>query len=336
MSRRCNRAVALDARRRALSSLAALGLAGFAPLGLAQSPPGRVAWISPTRAAEGTLFLDALRRGLRERGYVEGRNLVIETYWGDDSGAKLPELAKQIVASKPHVVVALGPTGPIMKRATSTIPVVFGYSGDPVEAGLVETLARPGGNLTGVTYLTLQLIGKRVELIKEMLPQAKRLAVIANPQHPGDKAERRVSEHAAAGVGVQLEYFEARNGEQLMAALTAVEKSRSDAVMLFPVQFVISNRERIAEWSVRNRIPAISGWSQFADGGNLMTYGPDLAASFRRLANFVERILKGVRPADLAVEQPSVVELVVNRKAAKALGLTIPKSILLRADRVIE
>jgi putative ABC transport system substrate-binding protein len=302
----------------------------------AQGAPRRVAWISPTRAADGALFLDALRRGLRERGYTEGSNLVIETHWGDDSPAKLAELAKQVVVTRPQVVVALGPTAPIMRRATSTIPVVFGYSGDPVEGGLVETLARPGGNLTGITFLTLELVGKRVELIKEMLPRARRIAAVANPQHAGDKAERRVSEHAAAGLGLQLEYFEARNGEELGGALAAIEKSRSDAVMLFPVQFVVSNRERIAAWSLRSRIPAVSGWAQFAEGGNLMTYGPDLAASFRRLAAYVERILKGARPADLAVEQPTVVELVVNRKTAKAIGIAVPQSILLRADRVIE
>jgi len=307
-----------------------------APLARAQGAPSRIAWFSPTRASDGTLFLDALRHGLRERGYIEGSNLVIETYWGEDSPARVAELAKQVVASRPQVVVALGPTGPIMRRGTSTIPVVFGYSGDPVEAGLVEKLGRPGGNLTGITFLTLELVGKRVELIKEMLPRAKRIAVIANPQHPGDAAERRISEHAAAARGLQLEYFEVRNSDQLGDALVAIEKSRSDAAMMFPVQFIIGNRERIAAWSLRSRIPAISGWSQFADGGNLMTYGPDLAACFRRLSSYVERILKGARPADLAVEQPTVVELVVNRKAAKALGITIPQSVLLRADRVIE
>jgi ABC-type uncharacterized transport system substrate-binding protein len=307
-----------------------------APHAFAQQATRRVAWISPTRAVEGALFLDALRLGLKERGYTEGSNLAIETFWGEDSAARVAELAKQVVASRPEVIVALGPMGPTMRRATTTIPVVFGYSGDPVEAGLVETLARPGGNLTGVTFLTLELVGKRVELIKEMLPHARRVAVIANPQHPGDRAERRISEHAAAGRGLQLEYFEARNAAQLGEALTAIEKSRSDAVMMFPVQFIIGNRERIAAWSVRTRIPAISGWSQFADGGNLMTYGPDLAAVFRRLAAYVERILKGARPADLAVEQPSVVELVVNRKAAKALGITIPQPVLMRATRVIE
>lgn len=302
----------------------------------AQPTHRRVAWISPTRAPDGELFLDALRRGLRERGYAEGRNLAIEPYWGDESAARLAEVAQQLIASRPQVIVAQGATGPLMRRTTTTIPVVFGYSGDPVEAGLVETLARPGGNLTGITFLTLQLVGKRIELLKDLLPRAQRVAVLANPQHPGDRAERRISEHAAAARGLSLEYFEARNSNQLGEALVAIEKSRSDAVMMFPVQFIISNREKIAAWSMRSRIPAISGWAQFAEGGNLMSYGPDLAACFRRLAAYVDRILKGARPAEMPVEQPTKFELVINLKTAKALDLKIPQSVLLRADRVIE
>jgi putative ABC transport system substrate-binding protein len=322
-------------KRRDILALTVAGLA--LPLcARAQPATRRIAWISPTTAAEGALFLDALRRGLRERGFVEGRNISIETYWGDDSAARVAEVAKQLVASKPDIVVAQGATAPIMRRATTSLPVIFGYSGDPVEAGLVETFARPGGNLTGITFLHLELVGKRVELMKDLLPRAKRIAVIANPAHPGDRAERRISEHAAAARGLELQYFEARGSAQLDEALAAVEKSRSDAVMMFPVQFVISNRERIAAWSVRTRIPAISGWAQFAEGGNLMSYGPDLVAVFRRLAIYVQRVLGGARPAELAVEQPTAFELVINQKAARALGISVPQSVLLRATRVIE
>ena len=175
-----------------------------------------------------------------------------------------------------------------------------------------------------------------MELLREILPRAKRLAVLANPQHAGDQAERRASQAAAATLGLSIEYFEARNGAQLPDALAAIERSRSDAVMMFPLQFIISHRELIAEWAIRNRTPAISGWAQFAEGGNLMTYGPNLLDTYRRLASYVDRIVKGARPADLPVELPTRIELVVNLKAAKALGVPVPQSILLRADRVIE
>jgi putative ABC transport system substrate-binding protein len=320
-------------RRSLLLSL----LAGIlAPSALAQQAPRRVAWVSPGVAAEGQLFLDALRRGLRERGYEEGRNLLLEPHWGDGLPARIAELPARIVASRPDVIVAQGPTAVALRAANTPIPVVFGYSGDPVEAGLVNSLARPGGNLTGITFLTLDLVAKRMELLKEALPRARRVAVVANPQHPGDKAERRVSEHAAAANGLTLEYFEARNSEQLMEALAAAEKRGSDAAMLFPVQFVIASRERVAAWSQRTRIPAMSGWSQFVEGGNLMSYGPDLAASFRRLASYVDRILRGARPSEIAVEQPTAFELVVSLRTARALGIQIPRPILLRADRVIE
>jgi putative ABC transport system substrate-binding protein len=172
--------------------------------------------------------------------------------------------------------------------------------------------------------------------VKELLPGAKRIAVIAQPQHPGDRGERQASQRAATALGLELEYFESRNTGQLMDALAAIERTRSDAVVMFPVQNVILNRERIAAWAIKNRLPAVSGWAQFAEGGNLMSYGPNLREASRRLAVYVDRILKGTKPADIPVELPTHVELVINLRTAKALGLTIPQSVLLRAQRVIE
>lgn len=322
-------------RRDFLGVLGAGALAAALPA-VAQPSQFRIAWTSPTKAADGSPFLDELRRGLRELGYVEGRNIQIEPYWGEDSADRVRKMIVEAVASYPHVIVAQGATAPPMRRATTTIPVVFGYSGDPVEAALVESLSRPGGNLTGISFLALDLVGKRIELVKEVLPGAKRIAVVANPQHPGDQGERRASQAAATALGLSLEYFEARNAPQLMEALAAMEKSRSDAVVMFPVQNVINNRERIAAWAIKNRLPAVSGWAQFAEGGNLMSYGPNLREASRRLAVYVDRILKGAKPADIPVELPTHVELVINLKAAKALGLTVPQSVLLRAHRVIE
>ena len=325
----------MSTRRIFLRGVGAAALAVALP-SRAQPASVRIGWMSNTRAADAGLFLDALRGGLRDLGYVEGRNLVIDARWGDDVRERGEQMVAALIASKPNVIVTQGPSAQALRKQTTTIPVVFGFSGDPVEAGMVKSLAHPGGNLTGITFLTLELVGKRVQLLKEMLPKAKRLAVVANPQHPGDIAERRVSEHAAQTLGLSVQYFEAHNGAQLLEALPAIEKARSDAVMFFPVQFAISLRERIAEWSIRSRIPAISGWAQFAEGGNLMTYGPNLLDTYRRLAWFVDRILKGTKPAELPVELPTRVELVVNQKAAKALGVTVPQSVRLRADRLIE
>jgi len=325
----------VKSRRKFLHALGAGALAGALPAA-AQRAPFRIAWVSPTRASEASPFLDALRRGLQELGYVEGRNLVIEVRWGDDAAATMEQRTTQLVALRPDVIVTQGASAVAVHRLTATIPVVFGYSGDPVEAGFVESLARPGRNLTGISFLTLELVGKRVELLKEALPHVKRLAVVANPQHAGDQAERRASQTAAAVLGLALEYFEARNAAQLDDALAAIEKSRSDAVMLFPVALIISHRERIAAWAIKHRLPTISGWAQFAEGGNLMSYGPNLLESYRRLAAYVDRILKGAKPSDLPVELPTRVELVLNLKAARALGVTVPPTVLLRADRVIE
>ncbi len=290
-------------RRRFLTALAA-GLSSSSSLSWAQPAAARVAWLSPTRAADGSIFLDELKRGLRELRYVDGKNLVLDAYWGEDSAARVEKLLGDAIESRPQVIVVQGSAAVAARRTNTQIPVVFGYSGDPVEAGLVESLRRPGRNMTGISYLVLELVGKRMELLKEALPSVKRLAVIANPQHPGDKAERRISERAAAALGMSIEYFEASGPQQLGDALSAVEKTRSDALMLFPVQYVISNRERISVWAIKNRIPPISGWAQFAEGGNLMSYGANLRETSRRLASFADRILKGAKPADLPVEIP--------------------------------
>jgi putative ABC transport system substrate-binding protein len=324
----------LNTRREILRALGAGALIAGLPC-LAQASPSRVSWLSPTRAADGSPFLEELRRGLRELGYVEGGTLALDAYWGEDSADRTAKLIADVLASNPQVIVAQGAMAVPMRRATTTFPVVFGYSGDPVEAGLVDSLARPGRNLTGITYLALELVGKRIELLKEVLPGLKRVAILANPQHPGDQAERRASETAATALGLSLAYFEARNTPQLEEALGAIEKVRSDAVVLFPLQNVIRNRERIAAWAIKHRIPAVSGWAQFAEGGNLLSYGPNLRESSRRLAVYVDKILKGTRPAEIPVELPTRVELVVNLKAARALGVAVPKTVLLRADHVI-
>ena len=302
----------------------------------AQPAPMRIAWFSNTTQADGQQFLDEVRAGLRALGYAEGRELVVDAYWAGDNPERLARLAEEIAASRPRVVVTQGPAAQAMRRLDSGVPIVFGFSGDPLEGKLVQSLARPGGSLTGMSFLTLELVGKRIELLREFMPKVRRVAALANPQHPGDQAERRASEDAAKALGLELQYFESRNIGEIEPALKAIAASGSQAAVFFPFATIMSRRQRIAQWAIEQRIPSVSGWAQFADGGNLLSYGPNLRDSFRRLATFVDKILRGAKPADIPVERPSTVELVVNRRAASALGLAMPQSIVLRADRVIE
>jgi len=301
----------------------------------AQGPP-RVVWVSPVPIDQGGLFFEELRRGLRDVGQVEGRSFQLESSWGDGTQEGAAKLLAKVVATAPAIIVTQGTMGPLLSKTTATIPIVFGYSGDPVEAGMVDSLPRPGRNATGISYMTLELVGKRMEMLKELLPKAKRIAVVASPGHPGDSAERRVSQIAATKLGIAIDYFELGRGKGVPDVLAAIDHARSDAVMFFPTQTVIANRAAIAEWSLKRRLPTISGWAQFADGGNVLSYGPNLADASRRLAFYVDRILKGAKPADLPVELPARVELVVNQKTARALGVSVPQSVLVRADRVIE
>lgn len=325
----------MNERRKFLTVTATGALATVFPT-FAQPAPFRVGWLGPGTQSESLPLLDALRQGLRDLGYVEGRNLIIDARWGDHSGIRTEALAAELIAAKPQVVVTLGPTAFAVRRATTSLPVVFGFSGDPVLAGFAQSYSRPGGNLTGISFLALELVGKRIELLKAILPGARRIAIVANAQHPGDQAERRASEAAASAMGLDIEYFEVAGAAQLDQALADIQKSRHEAAVMFPIQSIISNSARIAAWSLRNRIAAVSGWAQFAEEGNLLSYGANMGQTFRRLATYVDRILKGAKPADLPIELPTQVELVVNLKTAKALGLTVPQTLLLRADRIIE
>lgn len=328
----------MNKRRKLVLALGAGVLAApFAALSQQSGKVWRIGWISNDRGSANAPMFAAFREGMRDLGYVEGRNLVIDARWGEGSNERLEQLAVELVKSKPDIIVTQGgpATHPVM-RAGATMPVVFGYSGDPVEGGVVASLARPGRNFTGTTFLSFDLVGKRLELLKEAMPGLKRIATLANPQHPGEQGELRASQAAAKALGLSLQYFPAQNAAQVDEALAGILKSRSEAVDVFPDALLVRSSDRIAAFSIANRIPAISGWAQFADGGNLMSYGPSLRSMYRRLATYVDKIVKGARPADLPVELPTTVELVVNLKTAKALGVRIPQSILLRADRVIE
>ncbi|MGH8678752.1 MAG: ABC transporter substrate-binding protein, partial [Burkholderiales bacterium] len=261
-----------------------------------QPAPFRIGWLSNDRGRATSWAFSAFRDGMHDLGYVEGRNLTIDARWGEGSNERLAQLAVELVKSNPQLMVTQGgpATYPVV-RAGATMPIVFGFSGDPVEGKLVESFARPGGNLTGVSFLQLELVGKRMELLKEIMPSLKRVAILANPQHPGEQSELHASQAAAKELGLALEYFQLPITAKLDDTLPAVAKTRSQAIVVFPDAYMMLLSERIAEFAIKNRTPAISGWAQFADGGNLMTYGPNLRDSFRRLAYYVDRILKGTK-----------------------------------------
>jgi ABC-type uncharacterized transport system substrate-binding protein len=296
----------------------------------------RIGWLSNDTSTNSPFF-DAFRTGMRDLGYVEGRNLVIEARFAAGSAERLDQLAVELVQLNPQILVTQGgpATYPAL-RAKPTMPVVFGFSGDPVEGKIVQSYARPGGNSTGISYMSFELVGKRMEMLKEVMPGMKRVALIANPHHPGEQGELRVSTAAAKSLGLAIDYHEVRNEAELESALAAILKSNCDAIDAFPDAFTMRHGDKIAAFTAKSRIPAISGWAEFAQRGNLMSYGPNLRDSYRRLATYVDKIARGAKPADLPVELPTSVEMVVNLKTAKAIGISVPNSILVRADKVIE
>jgi len=298
----------------------------------------RVGWVGGwySLSAANGLF-EAFRQGMRELGYVEGQNVTIEARWMEGTAPdEAAGLSAELVRSKVDVLVAQGHAILGAKSEAGSVPIVFIFSGDPVGAKIVPNLARPGGNLTGITLQAVDLAGKRIELLKEAAPRVSRLAAFVNPLHPGEDAEFRESQTAAHRLGLTLRDFPVRTVAEVNAALQAMARDRVDGVVAFSNALIMSQRDVIAEFAVRYRIPTISGWEDFAVDGNLMTYGPNLQDSGRRVATYVDKVLKGAKPADLPVEQPRKPQLVINLKTAKALGLTIPPSLLLRADRIVE
>jgi putative ABC transport system substrate-binding protein len=317
--------------------LLALGAAALAAPAWVRGQPARrrIAWLA-SMGASSSPFLDAFRGGLRDLGYEEGRNLEIATYFSDGTPGRTEQLAREALAGRPEVLLSQGVTVRTVHALNPQLPVVFGFSGDPVEAGFAQSLARPGGNMTGMTFLSLDLVAKRIQTLREAMPRMKRVAVLANPQHAGEKSERSASEKAALGLGLEVVYLPATLASQIEPAMAAALQARCDAVDVYPDGLMASAAGRIAELALRDRMPSVSGWSLFADSGLLLSYGPNLRDVYRRLASYADRILRGARAADLPVELPTVVETVLNLRTARALGLRMPQSLLARADRVIE
>jgi putative tryptophan/tyrosine transport system substrate-binding protein len=289
---------------------------------------------SPSAAPE---FTDGAREGLREHGYVEGRNLVIEYRSADGRFERLPHLAAELVRLNVDVIMAPSlPAARAAKQATSTIPIVIVGIGEAVETGLVASLARPGGNITGTTLMFSQLVGKRLEVLKALVPALTRLAVLRNPDNPGTAQAWQQLEVAAKALSVRTRPFDVGSADDFSRAFASIGKERFEA--LFPLGDPLFNQERIRiiEFATRSRLPAVYDHKRYVTDGGLISYGPNLREVFRRSAAYVDKILKGAKPADLSIEQPTAFELVVNRKAASNLALAIPPAILLRADQVIE
>jgi putative ABC transport system substrate-binding protein len=277
----------------------------------------------------------AVLRELKERGYEDGRNLKIEYRHAEGRSERLPELAAELVRSKVNLLLALGGDVALaLRRATTSIPIVVATSTDPVRSQLIASLAHPGGNLSGVTFVFDELAAKRVELLKEVMPRLSRLAVLWDPTHVDNDFPQ--VEIAARRLGLQLQSLEIRGPNELESALRAAINGRAEALLVVPGRLTGFLSRRIIEGAAQSKIPVISGWREFAESGAVLTYGPDRVESAKRTVIYVDRILKGARPGDLPVEQPTKFELVVNLKAAKALGLSVPRSVLQRTDQVIE
>jgi ABC-type uncharacterized transport system substrate-binding protein len=283
---------------------------------------------------------EAFRQGLRDLGYVDGRSVVIEYRDAEGKYDRLPALAAELVALKVDVIVAADtPAALAAKQATRTLPIVFIGAGDPVTIGLVTSLARPGGNVTGLSLLAPELVGKRLELLKQAVPGVGRVAALWQPGFVGERTEKdmlKEVEVAARALRVQLQYVEARGPADFDRAFSDITRARADALTVLGSAMFANERRRVVDLAAKNRLPGVYGFREYVDAGGLMAYGPNVADLFQRAAIYADKILKGAKPGDLPVEQPTKFELVINRKTAKALGLTIPPSVLGRADQVIE
>jgi putative tryptophan/tyrosine transport system substrate-binding protein len=317
----------------------ALGLLVVA-LALAAQPSAhipRIGLLSLFSPALGESKAESFRQGLRELGYLEGQNILLESRWAAGHLERLADLTADLVRLKVGVIVTEStPAALAVKQATDTIPIVMATSADPVAAGLVASLARPGGRVTGLTMFTPELSGQRLQLLKEAAPQTARVAVLgnaANPVHAGLLVETQAAAHA---LGLQLQAVEVRAPSDLDTAFETMARARPSALITLADGMLLDNRARIVAFAAQSRLPAIFPDRDFAEAGGLMTYGPNLAANFRRAATYVDKILKGAKPADLPVERPMHFELVINLKTAQALGLTIPPALLFQADEVIQ
>ncbi len=300
----------------------------------------RIGFLSSSDPARESARFEAMRLALRERGLIEGQNIAIEYRYTEGKVDRDPELAAELVRLKVDIIVAVGgdPQIRAAMNATKTIPIVMSGPGvDPVGAGLIESLARPGGNVTGVTHIQVELGGKRLELFKEAVPKLARVAVLYNPATPASVLDvKEVLPAAARALRLTIQLWEIRAADGFEKVFAALNKERPDGLYVSPGPLTLANRKRIADFALKSRLPSMYVRREFVEAGGLMSYSADLVDSYRRVAYYIDKILKGAKPADLPVEQPTKFELVINLKTAKQIGVTIPQSMLYRADRVIK
>ena len=328
--------------RRALFRVASgvLLLVAVSLAAAAQRPTSvpRIGFLSPADPKSAFGFTEAFRQGLREHGYVEGSNIAIEYRWAEGRFDRLPDLAAELIRQKVDIVVAAVTQASLAaKKSTTTTPIVMVATGDPVGAGLVTSLGRPGGNITGTSSVSPGTAGKSLEFLREIAPTARRVAVLWNPANAVFQAQMvRETEAAARSSGIALRMFQARDAKEIDAAFATMPIERVEALNVLPDAIFNAHWTRIAALATKNRLPSVSGNPAYAEAGGLMAYGPSFPDLYRRAAAYVDKILKGAKPADLPIEQPTKFDLVINMKTAKTLSITVPPSLLLRADHVIE
>jgi putative tryptophan/tyrosine transport system substrate-binding protein len=328
----------MNSRTRVFAALLLASAAACPPVDAQQAPKiARVGFLSVGTQASFAYALEGFRRGLRELGYVEGKTVVLDLRYGEGKAERLPELARELVGLKVDVIVAGNDVAiAAVKRETQTIPIVMAFSTDPVGTGFVASLARPGGNVTGLSTISPELSGKRLELLREVIPGLSRVALLWSPDARGNLFDYKETEGAARSLRLELQSVEVSRAEDLGRAFSAITSQRAQALVVSPGNSVaITNRSQIASFAQSSRLPSMYGDKMYVDAGGLMSYGPNASGMFRRAAAYVDKILKGAKPADLPVEQPTKFELVINLKTAKALGITMPQSLLQRADEVI-
>ena len=316
-----------------------VALVGCVGMTEAQQPKKipRIGFLGATSPSVESARIEAFRQGLRELGHVEGKNIVIEYRWAEGKIDRLPDLAAELVRLKVDIIVTGGSTSTgAAKEATTTIPIVMAQVNDPVGSGFVASLARPGGNITGLSTLAPEISGKQLELLKEIVPKLSRVAVLGTSTAPGNAQALKETELAAGALAVKLQYLDVLDSKDIETAFRAATKGRADAVLVLGAPVLISQRKQIADLAATSRLPAIYPWPEFVkDVGLMSCYGVRVTDLYRRAATYVDKILKGRKPADLPVEQPIKFEFIINLKAAKQIGVTIPPNVLVRADRVI-
>lgn len=321
-------------RRRSLAWLAASIALGPLSAFAQRNRPPRLGWLSYLGNPDPALLL--LHEGMRELGYVEGRSYVVTGRYADGDFTRLPKLVEELAAEGIDVLVTRGPSTDFAKAARGRVPVVFAYSGDPVAAGFADSLPKPGRNMTGITFMAMELSAKRVEVLKELLPKATRIALLSNPEHAGELDEYRVTEDTARRLGMTATRHLIRAPQDLAPAFAAIRASKADATIVFPDSLTLNRRKDIAALAAAAKMPCMYGWTEFVEVGGLASYGPAITENFRSLAVFVDKLLKGGNASAIPIEQVRKIALTLNLAAASGLALRLPPSLLARADRVIE